>query len=410
MKVSCTCGLCSRDVQLRDTHVRWLGMLSIPNERQVRLYVAERALEIGWGGITLLARISGLSERTIQRGIQELRTGELTPGDFARREGGGRKWREDDDTTIIAALESLLDESTAGDPMRVLKWTTRSSRSIASVLTKQGHPVSHTTVARLLDSQDYSLRGNRKSLEGKQHPNRDAQFRYIHREVKRCLRAGIPVISVDTKKKEKVGLFKNDGRRWRKKACQVNTYDYPSLAEGKAIPYGVYDLAENRGFVNVGTSCDTAEFAVESIERWWRMLGKRWYPSADKVLITADGGGSNGSRNRLWKYSLQQFADGHGLDVTVCHFPPGTSKWNKVEHRMFSQISIRWQGEPLATYETILEFINRTTTKTGLEIKAKLDEHDYILGKKVDKEQMKSIRLKPHKTHPAWNYTIQKSR
>jgi hypothetical protein len=385
-----------------------LSIMSILNERQIRLYAAERALELGWGGVMLLTRISGLSERTSRRGIQELQSADIAPGDFARSAGGGRKRLEEAAPALVAALEALMGETTAGDPMRVLKWTTQSTRALAVALTRQGHAVSHTSVARLLQSLDYSLRGNTKSLEGKQHPSRDAQFRYIHQEVKRCLRAKIPVISVDTKKKEKVGSFKNPGLRWRKIERLVNTYDFPSLAEGTAIHYGVYDLAENQGFVNVGMSHDTAEFAVESIERWWRMLGRRWYPQADRLLITADGGGSNGSRNRLWKYSLQQFADRHELNVTVCHYPPGTSKWNKVEHRMFSHISITWRGEPLTTYETVLEFINATTTKSGLQIKAKLDEYEYETRKKVSEEQMGQVHVQPHKTHPAWNYTIQR--
>ncbi len=403
----CSCGRCTRDAELRVTHERWRNMMSILNERQTRLYVAERALEMGWGGINTLARISGLSERTIRRGVEELQAGRVLLGERARSPGGGRKWTEDNDSGLTQALEVLMGESTAGDPMSLLKWTTQSTRSLAADLGRRGHAVSHMTVYRLLHELDYSLRGNSKSLEGKQHPGRDAQFRYINQEVKRCLKARIPVISVDTKKKEKVGLFANKGRRWRRQTPAVNTYDFPSLAEGPAIPYGVYDIAHNEGMVNVGISHDTAEFAVESIERWWRMLGRRAYPHADRLLITADGGGSNGRRNRLWKYSIQQFANRHGLDVTVCHYPPGTSKWNKIEHRLFSFISISWRGEPLATYETIIDLISSTTTKSGLKVKAQLDHYEYETRKKVTDKQMETLKLKLHKTHPQWNYTLQ---
>jgi len=324
----------------------------------------------------------------------------------SRHPGGGRKRAEEVDPLLVNDLELLMGETTAGDPMRLLKWTTKSLRSIAQELAGRGHSVSYTTVQRLLRELDYSLWGDKRSIEGKQHPQRDAQFRYLYQQVKRCLRAKIPVISVDTKKKELVGAFHNKGRRWGKTQRMVNTYDFPSLAEGRAYPYGVYDEAHNEGFVNVGVSHDTADFAVESIDRWWRMLGRRRYPNATKLLITADGGGSNGSRNRLWKYRIQQFANRYGLTVTVCHFPPGTSKWNKVEHRLFSQISVTWRGEPLVSYETIINFISSTTTKTGLKVKAELDTHEYETGKKITNEQMHSLSLKPHKTHPAWNYTI----
>jgi hypothetical protein len=383
-------------------------MMSLFNERQVRLYAAEKAMTLGRGGITLVSQVLGLSERTVRRGIEELEAGNL--GDMSersRRPGGGRKLSEEADPSLVSDLELLMGETTAGDPMRLLKWTTKSLRSIAQELTTRGHAVSHPTVLRLLRELDYSLWGNKRSIEGKQHPHRDAQFRYLYQQVKRCLRAKIPVISVDTKKKELVGAFHNKGQRWGKKQHVVNAYDFASLAEGRAYPYGLYDEAQNEGFVNVGISHDTAEFAAESIDRWWRMLGRRRYPNATKLLITADGGGSNGSRNRLWKYSLQQFADRHGLAVMICHFPPGTSKWNKVEHRLFSQISVTWRGEPLVSYETIINFISSTTTKTGLKVKAELDTHQYETGKKVTAQQMQALRVKYHDTHPQWNYTIQ---
>lgn len=403
----CTCALCTVDEESRATHGQWIEMMSIFNERQTRLYAAEKAMALGHGGITLVAQVTGLSERTIRRGIQELQAGSLGEmRERARRPGGGRKPSDEVDPSLVSDLESLMGENTAGDPMRLLKWTTKSVRSIAKELSQRGHPVSHTTVHRLLRELDYSLWGDKRSIEGKQHPQRDAQFRYLYEQVKRCLRTKIPIISVDTKKKELVGAFHNKGRRWGKKQPLVNTYDFPSLAEGRAYPYGVYDEVQNEGFVNVGVSHDTAEFAVESIDRWWRMLGRRRYPNATKLLITADGGGSNGSRNRLWKYRIQQFADRHGLAVTVCHFPPGTSKWNKVEHRLFSQISVTWRGEPLVSYQTIINFISSTTTKTGLKVKAELDTHEYETGKKITDEQMRTVRVKPHDTHPVWNYTI----
>ena len=383
-------------------------MMSLFNERQARLYAAEKAMAFGHGGITLVSQVLGLSERTIRRGIEELEAGNLaeTP-ERSRRPGGGRKLSEAVDPSVVSDLELLMGETTAGDPMRLLKWTTKSLRSIARELTQRGHVVSHPSVLRLLRELDYSLWGNKRSIEGKQHPQRDAQFRYLYQQVKRCMHAQIPVISVDTKKKELVGAFHNKGRRWGKQQPVVNTYDFPSLAEGRAYPYGLYDEARNEGFVNVGISHDTAEFATESIDRWWRMLGRRRYPNATKLLITADGGGSNGSRNRLWKYCLQQFADRHGVAVMVCHFPPGTSKWNKVEHRLFSQISVTWRGEPLVSYETIINFIGSTTTKTGLKVRAALDTHEYETGKKITEEQMQTLRVKYHDVHPQWNYTIQ---
>ena len=404
----CTCRLCVHDEGLRVTHGRWIDMMSILSERQTRLYAAEKATAMGYGGITIMAQVSGLSERTIRRGIEELEVGSLCEmPERARRPGGGRKQSEEVDPSLVDDLELLMGETTAGDPMRLLKWTTKSLRSIAEALKGRGHQVSHSTVQRMLRELDYSLWGDKRSIEGKQHPQRDAQFRYLYQKVKRCLRAKIPVISVDTKKKELVGAFHNKGRRWGKNQRLVNTYDFPSLAEGRAYPYGVYDEAQNEGFVNVGVSHDTAEFAVESIDRWWRMLGRRRYPNATKLLITADGGGSNGSRNRLWKYRIQQFATRHGLAVTVCHFPPGTSKWNKVEHRLFSQISVTWRGEPLVSYETIINFISSTTTKTGLKVKAELDTHEYETGKKITDEKMHTVRVRHHDIHPQWNYTIQ---
>jgi len=355
----------------------------------------------------IVSRVTGLSPRTIERGIRELRHGVLTLGpDRSRRQGGGRKPAEEVDPTVIRALETLLGETTAGDPMGLLKWTSQSLRGLAETLTEQGHPISHPTVGRLLQEMDYSLKGNVKTLEGEQHPDRDAQFRYIHERAKEFVRTQQPVISVDTKKKEKVGEFANAGRRWRRGQRLVNVYDFLSLAEGVAIPYGVYDEEQNEGLVNVGVSHDTAEFAMASIQQWWDCLGQEHYPEATEVLLTADGGGSNRGRVRLWRLCLQRFADRTGLDVTVCHYPPGTSKWNKVEHRLFSFISMNWRGQPLTTYTTVIELIGHTTTKTGLRVTAKLDRQQYKTKIQVPDEQLEQVQVEPHDFHPDWNYTI----
>jgi hypothetical protein len=301
-----------------------------------------------------------------------------------------------------------MDENTAGDPMSLLRWTNKSTARIAEELTKRGHPVSDATVRRRLYQLDYSLQANRKNKEGLSPPERDKQFRYINRQVRSFLSRRAPVISVDTKKKEKVGNFKNAGETWRPRGrpVEVEVYDFPDLAIGTAIPYGAYDLERNEGFVNVGISHDTAEFAVESIRRWWRLSGRRHYHRADSLLVCADGGGSNGSRTRAWKYYLQRFADEFGLRVTVCHYPPGTSKWNKIEHRMFSFISMNWRGKPLVSYEAVVNLIGGTHMKSGLRIRAKLDRKEYQRGLKITDAQMEEVRIEPHPTHPQWNYTI----
>jgi transposase len=405
--VRCACGYCATDPDLQDKHDRWRAIYATLNEHQARLFAANLALELGTDGTTIVARIVGLSIRTIQRGIQELHEGVFPLGpDQARRPGSGRPCCEEADPELNSALEAIMDENTAGDPTCLLRWTSKSTRTIAKELTRQGHKVSHTTVMRLLHQMHYSLRGNVKNIEGQQHPQRDAQFRYLHERVKAFLQAQQPVISVDTKKKEKVGQFKNPGRQWRRQDRVVNVYDFPSLSEGPAIPYGIYDELNNEGFVNVGMSHDTAEFAVESIQRWWRWSGKRNYPQANELLITADGGGSNRSSTRLWKSCLQQFADLAGLDITVCHYPTGTSKWNKVEHRLFSFISINWRGEPLSSYETVINLISHTTTEEGLRVHAALDDSKYRTGIVVSDEAMQEVDLEPHTVHPQWNYTI----
>jgi hypothetical protein len=390
---------------------RWLKVFRTLNEFQARLFAADKALDLGRGGISRLAALTGLSRTTITKAVEELgSSGKLvSPGEGrVRRTGGGRKKIEGVDPGVRDLLEKILEETTAGDPMSQLRWTSKSTRTMAEELTRLGHPVTWVTVARCLDDMGYSLQANRKTKEGPQHADRDAQFRYINRQVKGLLGTGDPVISVDAKKKELVGPFKNGGRTWRPKGKprEVNTKDFPSLAQGKALPYGVYDTGQNRAVVNVGVTHDTAEFAVESIRRWWKLDGQKTYPAAKRLLICADAGGSNGNRLRAWKLNLQEMADQIQIPITVCHYPPGTSKWNKIEHRLFSYISLNWRGEPLINYETIINLIGGTKTRTGLRVKAVLDTNDYETGVKVSDEQLEEIRLRRHKVHPAWNYTI----
>jgi hypothetical protein len=390
---------------------RWLKVFGTLNEFQARLFAADKSLDIGRGGISRVSALTGLSRTTITKAVEELGSrGKLViPGDGrTRRAGGGRKKIEEVDPEVSQLLEKIVKETTAGDPMSLLRWTSKSTRTIAEELTRLGHPVTWMTVSRLLDDMGFSLQANRKAKEGPQHANRDAQFRYINRQVKAVLGIGDPVISVAAKKKELVGPFKNAGRTWRPKGRpqEVNTKDFPGLAQGKALPYGVYDSGQNRAVVNVGITHDTAEFAVESIRRWWKLDGKQTYPEANRLLICADAGGSNGTRLRAWKLNLQYLADQIKIPITVCHYPPGTSKWNKIEHRLFSFISLNWKGEPLINYETVVNLIGGTKTRTGLEVKAVLDTNDYEIGLKVSDEQLEEVRLRRHRVHPAWNYTI----
>ena len=389
---------------------RWLKMLSVLNEFQARLFVADKALDLGRGGISYMALLTGMSRTTITKAVAELTgSGKLrVPGGGIRETGGGRKRVEGEDPQILQELRTIVEQSTAGDPMSALRWTNQSTQSIAEALTQRGYPVSDKTVARCLRKLDYTLQLNRKEKEGPQHPNRDAQFRYINRQEAAFRASGDPVLSADTKKKELVGAFHNKGRRWRRKGqpVRVNVHDFPSQAKGHAIPYGAYDVAKNRALVNVGMSHDTAEFAVESIRRWWKLDGRRRYRQARRLLICADGGGSNGSRTRAWKIHLQRLADEIAIPITVCHYPPGTSKWNRVEHRVFSFISLTWKGEPLWSYETILQLIGATKTKAGLKVKAVLDKNQYLTGIKISDEEMKQLRIRRHKIHPAWNYTL----
>ena len=389
----------------------WLKVLSTMNEFQERLFVAQRAIEVGRGGISQMSRLTGMSRPTIMKGVAELRARKR----FARQEegrireaGGGRKKVEETDPKVQRHLRRIMEETTAGDPMSLLKWTSKSTRVIAEELRRLGHSVSSVTVGRCLHDVGYSLQANIKTLEGSAHPDRDAQFRYINTQVKRFLRSADPVVSVDTKKKELVGAFRNAGRIWmpQGKPHPVRVHDFPSQAEGHAIPYGTYDLARNRAVVNVGVTHDTAEFAVESIRRWWRLMGKGSYPSARRLLICADAGGSNGNRLRAWKLHLQSLADETTFAITVCHYPPGTSKWNKIEHRLFSFISMNWKGQPLVSYEAVIALIGSTRTRTGLKVKAVLDATEYETGVKVSATEIQEINLRRHAFHPDWNYTL----
>ena len=372
---------------------------------------ANEAVHDGYGGISRISRACGLSRVTITKGIRELGEEPVAAGRI-RRPGGGRHTLLVRDPKLPRVLETLVEPLARGDPQSPLRWTCKSTRTLAAELSRQPHPVSHETVAQLLREMDYSLQGNRKTEEGADHPDRDAQFQYINDQVRRALAAGRPVISVDTKKKELIGNYENPGRQWRKSKspARVNGHDFPAPSVPRAYPYGVYDLARNKGFVNVGTDHDTGTFAVASIRGWWRVEGKRLYPRARRLLITADGGGSNGYRLRLWKLELQKLADATTLSIEVCHFPPGTSKWNKVEHRLFSFISSNWRGEPLRDYETIVRLISGTTTAKGLAVSCRLDRRKYPAGRKVTDEEMKKIRMTPQAFHGEWNYVIRPRR
>ena len=390
---------------------RWLKVFSTLNEFQARLFAADKALDLGRGGISRLSALTGLSRTTITKAVEELqgRRKLVHPGEGrARQTGGGSKRIDQVDPAVRDLLTKILQETTAGDPMSMLRWTSKSTRAIAEELTGLGHPVTWVTVARCLGEMGYCLQANRKTKEGPQHPNRDAQFRYINQRVKLLLRASDPVISVDAKKKELVGPFKNAGRTWRPQGepKEVNTKDFPSLAEGKALPYGVYDSGRNRAVVNVGVTHDTAEFAVESIRRWWKLDGGKNLSRSATITDLRRCRGQQRDRLRAWKLNLQQLADQIQIPITVCHYPPGTSKWNKIEHRLFSFISLNWKGQPLINYETIVNLIGGTKTRTGLKVKAVLDTNDYEAGIEVSDEELDQVRLRRHRVHPVWNYTI----
>jgi hypothetical protein len=378
------------------------------DERTRRIMAAGEAVSLGYGGIGLVRRACGLSRKAIAKGIREIAGGGKPLVGRIRRPGAGRKSLTQSDPRLVQTLEELIDEQTCGDPESALRWICRSTRAIAKQLGRQKHPVSHMKVAQILHDLNYSLQSNRKTEEGADHPDRDAQFRHINAAVKRCLRQGIPVISVDTKKKELVGNYENAGRQWQpaKQPIKVQGHDFPSPEVPRAYPYGIYAIGRNAGFVNVGTDHDTGAFAVASIRGWWRFEGGRIYPDAKTILITADAGGSNGWRLRIWKLELQRFADQTGLCISVCHFPPGTSKWNKIEHRLFSFISSNWRGEPLRDYETIVNLIARTTTAKGLKVTCRLDRRKYPTGREVSDEDMKRVNLERNKFHGEWNYVI----
>lgn len=390
---------------------KFRAMWHLLDERTRRLMAASEAIGLGYGGVSIVRRACGLSRKAIAKGIREIQEGDRASAGRMRRPGGGRKKITVSDPALLAALEPLIESGTRGDPESPLRWICKSTRTLAAELTNQNHPISYVKVAQLLHEQNFSLQSNRKSEEGDDHPDRDAQFRHINACVKSALAAGRPVISVDTKKKELLGNYDNAGQQWRtaKEPRKVSGHDFPSPAVPRAYPYGIYDLARNSGFVNVGTDHDTGAFAVASIRGWWRFEGQRLYPRANQVLITADGGGSNGSRLRLWKLELQIFADETGLSLSICHFPPGTSKWNKIEHRLFSFISSNWRGEPLRDYETIVNLIAKTTTAKGLIVKCRLDRRKYPTGRKVSDQEMKQINLKRNPFHGDWNYVIKPS-
>jgi hypothetical protein len=381
------------------------------DERRRRQWAAAEARDAGWGGVSLVARATGLSRVTIHVGLRELRRPAKQRAAAAgriRRAGGGRRAVTATDPTLLAALMALIDPVTRGDPESPLRWTCKSTARLADELTRQHHPVSDRTVATLLKQAGYSLQANRKTREGAGHPDRDAQFTYLNENVARYHARGLPAISVDTKKKELVGDFKNGGRAWRPhgQPQEVRVHDFLDKALGKAIPYGVYDLLNNQGWVSVGITHDTAEFAVQTIRQWWQRMGRRRFPTARHLLITADGGGSNGPRSRLWKRSLQTLADDLRLTLSVCHFPPGTSKWNKIEHRLFSFITQNWRGQPLVSHQAIVQLIAATTTRAGLLVKAALDTRHYATAIQVTDAELARLSITPHAFHGEWNYTI----
>jgi hypothetical protein len=377
------------------------------DERGKRLLAASEALRLGYGGVSRISRACGLSRVTITKGLRELKGKPLSPGRI-RREGAGRPRITASDPSLIGALGKLVEPSARGDPESPLCWTCKSTRTLAGELTYRRHPISHVKVAQLLHDMNYSLQSNRKMEEGEDHPDRDAQFRYISTRVKQAMAHGLPVISVDTKKKEVLGNYANKGQQWRKAKTplHVNGHDFATPEIPRAYPYGIYDMGQNTGFVNVGIDHDTGSFAVASIRGWWHHEGLRLYPGSKELLITADGGGSNGYRLRLWKLELQKLANETDLSISVCHFPPGTSKWNKVEHRLFSFISSNWRGEPLTDYETIVRLIAHTTTAKGLSVTCRLDRRRYPSGRRVSDDEFLTINLAPHSFHGEWNYKI----
>jgi transposase len=387
---------------------KYRALSPVLTERLRRLWAATEARALGHGGIALVEHATGVSRSTIQRGLRELESGETLSATRVRRPGGGRKAATERDPTLLEDLDELVEPTALGDPESPLRWTVKSVRALSAALQAQGHEVSHNLVAELLHELGYSLQANRKTQEGAQHPDRDGQFRHIDGQVRRFHRKGHPAVSVDTKKKELIGNFKNAGREWRPKGTPeaVQVHDFLIPANGKAIPYGVYDLQRNEGWVSVGVDHDTASFAVNAIRSWWKRMGRPAYAGARELLITADAGGSNGSRLRLWKWELQKFANRTGLSITVCHFPPGTSKWNKIEHRLFSHIAMNWRGKPLVSLAAVVSLIGSTRSEAGLRVRSEIDRGTYPGGISITDEQMARIKLRPHRFHGDWNYTI----
>ena len=391
---------------------KYRSLSELMDERMRRQWAASEADDLGWGGVTAVALATGLARNTIMGGARELESRRAHPRAEVslriREAGGGRKALSANDPGLLAALEALVDPVTRGHPESPLRWTCKSTGTLAAELKRQQHPVSDRTVAALLKAAGYSLQANRKTREGSSHEDRNAQFEHINQRVQAFQRREEPVVSIDTKKKELVGEFKNGGQEWQPQGqpTEVKVHDFPEPTMGKAIPYGVYDLASNEGWVSVGIDHDTAQFATASVRRWWQEMGAGRFPQATQLMITADGGGSNGSRNRLWKVALQTLADELGLRLEICHFPPGTSKWNKVEHRLFSFISSNWRGEPLSDYETIVNLISRTTTTKGLKVICRLDRRKYPTGRRVSDEEMKTVNVERSKFHGDWNYII----
>ena len=387
---------------------KYIALVDDLDERARRRWAATEAESIGRGGIAAVAEATGMSDRTVRDGIREIREGRVVPVGRQCRAGGGRKPLEDGQPDLFNAVEALVEPTERGDPQSPLRWTCKSLTNLQNELRDQGYAVGRTKISEVLRSLGYSLQGNRKTREGKDHPDREAQFQHINKRVKAYRRGGRPAVSVDTKKKENLGEKANGGREYRPrgKPREVNTHDFPDKEKGKAIPYGVYDIDQNEAWVSIGISSDTGEFAVESIRRWWKELGRKRYRKPTRVLITADAGGSNGHRNRLWKLELQSLANETGMIIEVCHYPPGTSKWNKIEHRLFCHMTRNWRGVPLETHQVVVNLVGSTRTNEGLEVHCWLDEGDYVKGRKITDSQMQTVNLKRNTFHGDWNYEI----
>lgn len=397
-----------RQELISQIQTRYYHMLNFLSEKEIRIWAAVEAVTIGRGGDTIVYEATGISRVTISKGKKEINSKDYGKSDRTRNEGAGRKRLKDKDPEIIQNLDAMIDPLTRGDPESPLRWTCKSTYNLAKALKAKGYSISQKSVYSLLQEMGYSMQSNRKKLEGNQHPDRDSQFHHIKSKVEEFQQNGQPVISVDAKKKENIGQYKNNGMEWQKNGNpeKVNTYDFPDKEIGKACPYGVYDMTRDEGWCNVGISRDTAEFAVESIRRWWKEMGSFRYPSATDLLITADGGGSNGHRVRLWKREIQNLSNELGININCCHFPPGTSKWNKIEHKMFSFVSKNWRGRPLDSLGTIVNLISSTTTQKGLQIEAEIDENEYASGVKVTDEEMSNINIEREDFHGEWNYKI----